>query len=58
MIEDVSAPVNALLADRSPEVKQEVWQGIIAAARDYATADGSLRMPSEAIFVTGQKEKK
>ncbi|MFQ5796398.1 MAG: class I SAM-dependent methyltransferase [Candidatus Bipolaricaulia bacterium] len=54
-IQDIAAPVNALLADRPAELQQEIWQAITDAAQAYAAADGSISMPNVAICVVGQR---
>ena len=53
--QDVGAPLRALIADLPRERQEEVWQAIAEAARQYATADGGIRMPNEAILVVGRR---
>ena len=55
MLQDVAAPIVALLANEPAERQAEVWQGIADAVGEYATADGSVPMPNEAICVVGAK---
>ena len=52
---DIAAPLIALLADHSTERQAEVWRAIEDAARQYAMADGSIRMPNETICVVGRR---
>jgi SAM-dependent methyltransferase len=51
----VAAPVNNLLADHTPERRDEVWRAIELAAGERAAADGSLDMPGEVIYVAGRR---
>ena len=55
MTQDLAAPVTALLANHNPERQAEVWDAIAAAAQQYASTDGRIRVPSVAICVTGQR---
>ena len=53
--QDLAAPIAAMLADRPAELRRKVWHAVADAAAQYASADGSVRMPSEAICVVGQR---
>jgi ubiquinone/menaquinone biosynthesis C-methylase UbiE len=53
--QDVAAPLRAMLADQTSERQAEVWQAISDAAGRYAVADGTIRMPNEAICVVGRR---
>lgn len=46
---DIAAPITALLAAHPPAVQREVWRRVMAAAREYAGADGIVRMRNESI---------
>jgi hypothetical protein len=56
MLKDVAAPVVALLAGQPAKRQAEVFQAISDAARAYAAADASVRMPNEAICVVGRRQ--
>lgn len=52
-IEDVSAPVRAMLA-MQPAERQAAFRGRLAsAAASYAAADGSIRLPNQCLIVSG-----
>lgn len=55
LLKDCTPPIAALLADKSPELQQQVWQAIAAAVQQYATDDGSIRIPSTCILAAGQR---
>ncbi len=48
---DVSAPLRAALARCTPEVREQIQRATAEAAAAYRRADGSLRLPNEAICV-------
>jgi ubiquinone/menaquinone biosynthesis C-methylase UbiE len=50
----VSAPLRAVLEQCTPEVRQQIVHAIAEAATAYRRADGSLRLPNEAICVAGR----
>ena len=52
---DISAGVNAWLADRTDEVKTRTWNAISNAVKQYATSEGTISITSEAICIVGQK---
>ena len=52
---EVVSPLIALLANQSPEKRAQIVQEITEAARKYAAADGTVRLPAEAICVVGQR---
>lgn len=54
-LHDIAPPVNALLASQPVERQAEAWKAISEAARAYAAPDGTVRMPSETICVSGQR---
>ncbi len=47
--QDIAAPVVAMVAKEPPARQAEVWRAITEAARQYAAADGTVRMPGETI---------
>ena len=49
------APLSAMLADKPTDLREQVWQAIAGAARQYATAEGTIRMENEAICVSGRR---
>lgn len=51
----IAAPVRNLLADHTPERRDEVWRAIEAAVAERAAPDGSLNLPGEVIYVTGRR---
>ncbi len=54
-LQDINAPLKAILANQPAQRQAEVWQAIGEAAQQYATADGSIRMLNEAICVVGRR---
>lgn len=52
---DVNAPLVGMLANQPAEGQAEYWQALAAAVQEYATADGSVRIPGTAICVVGQR---
>ena len=52
---EIAPPIRALLANQPPERQTQAWDAIAQAARQYATADGSVVMSNETICVTGQR---
>jgi len=54
MLKDVCAPVIALIAERTPEKQEEVWQAISDAAQEFVKDDG-ISMSNETICVVGKK---
>ena len=55
MLLDIAAPLKAML-DRQPvEKSTEVLKAIEEAIAQYATVDGTIRIPNEAICVAGHK---
>jgi SAM-dependent methyltransferase len=51
----ISAPLNNLLADQSPERREEVWRAIEDAMARQAETDGSLRLENEVIYITARR---
>jgi len=50
---DINAPLVALLADRSSEQQDMVWEAITEAVRRYEAPDGSIHIENEAICISG-----
>ncbi|MDE3117637.1 MAG: hypothetical protein KGL03_01350, partial [Nitrospirota bacterium] len=53
--QDIAAPIVALVAKEPAARQAEVWRAITEAARQYAGADGTVRMPGEAICVAARR---
>ena len=51
----ISAPLNNLLAEQSPERREEVWRAIEDAMARQAETDGSLRLENEVIYLTARR---
>jgi ubiquinone/menaquinone biosynthesis C-methylase UbiE len=49
-----SANTRAMLAAASAPEQEAIWQAVTAAVRPYATGEGGLRMPNDALCVVGQ----
>ena len=54
-LQDVAAPISAMLSDKPTDLREQVWQAIAGAARQYATTDGTIRMENDAICVSGRR---
>jgi enediyne biosynthesis protein CalE5 len=52
---DLSAPLLAVLANQPAERQAEYWQRLAVAVQQYATEDGSLRIPNTAICGVGRR---
>ncbi len=53
---EISAPVQAILANQPQERREEILKAVTEAARKYAENDtGSVRLSNEAIYVVGTK---
>ncbi len=53
--QDISAPLVVMLMGQNQERRTEIWAKVTQAVAQYATSDGSISMPSESIFVVGQR---
>jgi ubiquinone/menaquinone biosynthesis C-methylase UbiE len=53
-IQDLGAPIRALMASESAERQARIWQAVTEAVRPYV-ADGVVRLPAEAICIVGQR---
>jgi enediyne biosynthesis protein CalE5 len=49
--QQVSVPFRTMLASKPPELRKEIIDAVAQAARDFAGADGVVRLPSEGICV-------
>lgn len=54
-LQDIAAPIIALLTNQPPRQQTEFWQALSAAVQQYTTADGRLHMPGRTICVVGTK---
>ncbi|HUH14773.1 MAG TPA: class I SAM-dependent methyltransferase [Gaiellaceae bacterium] len=51
----IAAPIQNLLADKTPERRAEVWGAVEQAVAGRAESDGSLRLANEVIYVVGRR---
>jgi len=49
-----SANTRAMLAEATAPEQAAIWRAVAAAVRPYATAEGGLRIPNDALCVVGQ----
>ena len=54
-LKDIAPPVRAMLANQPEERQIEAWQAISEAAGQFSAPNGTVRMPSETIFVAGRR---
>jgi hypothetical protein len=54
-LRDVAPPISSLVDAQPPEVQQRVWAKITQAWTPYTTADGSVRLENQAVWVTGTR---
>lgn len=54
-LQEVSAPIQNLLADRGPSKREQVWHAVEQAVAAHAGEDGSIRMPNEVIYVVAHR---
>jgi SAM-dependent methyltransferase len=54
-IQAIAAPIHNLLADQTPERREQVWEAIEQAASAYADKDGSVGMLNEVIYVVARR---
>lgn len=55
-LRDVSAPVRAALARRSPEGQAEFWDKLATAAGAFAGDGAVLRLPNDCLLAAGRRE--
>lgn len=53
--QDIAAPIIAMVAKEPPERQAEVWRAIAEAAKQYAGADGLVRIAGETILVSARR---
>jgi SAM-dependent methyltransferase len=51
---EIAPPINALLANQRPEVRDETWAAVTEAARPHADASGKLRLTNLALVAAGR----
>lgn len=54
-LQDISAPINSLLADETPERRAEVWRAVAEANEEFVSADGRLHLSGESILAVGRR---
>ena len=54
LLQDIAAPISAMLADKPAELREGVWRAIADAAGQYATADGTVVMENQTVLVAGR----
>jgi SAM-dependent methyltransferase len=54
-LQEISAPINNLLADESPERRAEVWRAVTQANREFVGPDGTLHLSGESVLVVGRR---
>jgi enediyne biosynthesis protein CalE5 len=52
-IQDIVAPLVALLEQHSPEVREAAWNAVTEAARQYADDDGRITLSNKALLASG-----
>jgi hypothetical protein len=52
--QQTNAPIHAMLAKYSNEVKKHVWNSITEAARQYADSHGRVNLGNEVICIVGK----
>jgi enediyne biosynthesis protein CalE5 len=51
---EIAPPISALLANETPEVREEAWAAVVEAARPHAGADGRLRLTNLVLLAAGR----
>ena len=52
---DIAPPIRALVSERTSEEQDAFWNAIRQAAQGFASADGSINIPSDTILVVGSR---
>ncbi len=52
-VREIAPPVTALMADQPPEVQDETWAAITAAAEERAGSDGTLELKNLVLLASG-----
>jgi ubiquinone/menaquinone biosynthesis C-methylase UbiE len=51
----IAAPINAMLADQSPERKEEIWEAVTESASRYVDDTGNVKLDNESICICATK---
>lgn len=51
---EIAPPISALLANETPEVREETWAAVVEAATPHADLDGKLRLTNLVLLAAGQ----
>ena len=51
----IAPPIRALVSERGAAVQEAFWEAVLEGARGFADADGSIRIPNDAILAVGGK---
>lgn len=54
-MQDIAAPLQAMLVDRPAEQAELVWSRIVEAARGFERRDGTVLMPGEAVCLAARR---
>ena len=54
-LEDVSAPIRALVPTLSPDRQMAFWERLAEAARRFTDSNGVVRLPNACLLVAGQR---
>ena len=54
-IQDIAAPIRALITQEAGDREGEVWRAVAAAAAKFAGPDGAVKMPNVTLCVTGTR---
>ena len=52
---DIAPPIRALVSERTPQEQDTFWNAIRQGAQGFASADGSVNIPSDTILVVGSR---
>lgn len=51
----IAAPINAMLADQSPERRAEIWKAVTETTRSYTDNTGNVKLDNESICISAIK---
>ena len=51
---EIAPPINALMADHPPEVKEETWDAVVEASREHAGDDGTVHLTNLVLLAVGR----
>ena len=54
-IRAIAAPVRRILADQTPERREQVWHAVEQAAAAYEDSDGSVRLANQVIYIVARR---